>query len=397
MITETVYSEGKDNFGRCFSAQEWSAPTITSPKEIRERLDSFNLCGRKIKKIKTIGLCYNLTRDWIEDYAYSYLSDLPEKERQMESEYRNIAGDMSFIRRIEIDEPLLIQFEDDDVFEIDTPQEPEFRFSMNCIPWYIEPGVNRYNADGNIIFSNCIGAAVVSVDVSTRITDRHPMFFGDEFRLPEKVEIPTDITLLLDNGCRLVIHPVFDYCHIDCISEDNSYAEITFSELKMALYNWEDLHEDEVTGVRSESGMLYFGLKGAEYADEPFMKLVSSGCNESAIHIGVYNHDFILLGWGMYFALGIEFDEYEEYKFNYKEWMAIQRTAHDLISGKSFDEFFDTLAEHRTEDNNVMYLLNRYGAEIWKKKERYLMMLRELADWTGLVMGENDNLYIFGF
>lgn len=48
-------------------------------------------------KIKTIGLCYNLTRDWIEDYAYSYLSDLPEKERQMESEYRSVAGDLAVL------------------------------------------------------------------------------------------------------------------------------------------------------------------------------------------------------------------------------------------------------------------------------------------------------------
>ena len=103
MITETVYSEGKDNFGRYFSAQEWSAPVMKSPKEIRERLRSFNLCGKRIKKIKAIGLCYNLTRDWIEDYAYRHLADLPEEERQLESEYRNIAGDMSFIRRIEID------------------------------------------------------------------------------------------------------------------------------------------------------------------------------------------------------------------------------------------------------------------------------------------------------
>ena len=27
---------------------------------------------------------------------------------------------------------------------------------MNCIPWYIDPGVNSYNADANIIFSNCM-------------------------------------------------------------------------------------------------------------------------------------------------------------------------------------------------------------------------------------------------
>lgn len=59
MISNTIYSKGRDNFkGYTFSAREWSAPTMVSPKEIRERIDSFALCGRKIKRMRLIGLSY---------------------------------------------------------------------------------------------------------------------------------------------------------------------------------------------------------------------------------------------------------------------------------------------------------------------------------------------------
>ena len=63
MISNTIYSKGRDNFkGYTFSAREWSAPTMVSPKEIRERIDSFALCGRKIKRMRLIGLSYFHTR-----------------------------------------------------------------------------------------------------------------------------------------------------------------------------------------------------------------------------------------------------------------------------------------------------------------------------------------------
>jgi len=53
MISNTIYSKGRDNFkDYTFSAREWSAPTMVSPKEIRERIDSFALCGRKIKRMR---------------------------------------------------------------------------------------------------------------------------------------------------------------------------------------------------------------------------------------------------------------------------------------------------------------------------------------------------------
>ena len=92
MISETLISKGKNNFDDyVFSSLEWSAPTMVSPEEIRRRLNSFKLIGRKITRLRFIGLSYFHTRDWIEDSAYNALpDDMSEEERQFKSDYNNI-------------------------------------------------------------------------------------------------------------------------------------------------------------------------------------------------------------------------------------------------------------------------------------------------------------------
>ena len=65
--------------------------------------------------------------------------------KQKFSNYDSIPDELQYLRFAEIDEPLLIKFEDEtesrsifydgDIFEIDTPQQPEFRMSMNSMGW----------------------------------------------------------------------------------------------------------------------------------------------------------------------------------------------------------------------------------------------------------------------
>ncbi len=248
MISNTIYSKGRDNFkDYTFSAREWSAPTMVSPKEIRERIDSFALCGRKIKRMRLIGLSDFHTRDWVEEAAYRQVEHLPEEARQRKSNYSTIDPTMQFSRYAQIDEPFLIEFEDGDVFEVDTPQDPEFRMSMNCIPWWIKAGTNQPNVEADILFSPCVGQEIVSVEVNTRITDKDPMFFCAFNEPPYQRELVSNVTLRLRNGLGLQISPDIDYCEVACVDVSNEWVKISFSELKDALFNWEDLHDDEVT------------------------------------------------------------------------------------------------------------------------------------------------------
>ena len=91
MLEKTYYSNGKNKFeDYIFSSQEWSAPAMVAPGEIRKRISSFKLEGRKIRKLRMIGLSYMLTRDWIESHAYDCLEPYEEEERKKRSDYRNI-------------------------------------------------------------------------------------------------------------------------------------------------------------------------------------------------------------------------------------------------------------------------------------------------------------------
>lgn len=243
MINETIISSGTNEFeNNTFSSREWSAPTMVSPEEIRARLASFELVGRRIKEMRMIGLSYLLTRMWIENAAYNSLPhDMPEEERRIKANYDNIRPDLELSRHSEIDEPFLIRFEDGGIFEIETPQVPEYRFSMNCIPWSINAGTNQPNVDANILFEPCIGRKITEVAVNTCFTDKDPMY-GSEFDDPSgKREIVSHIVLWLEGGIGICIEGYIDFCEVVCIDRNNDVLPITFRELKPALFNWEDM------------------------------------------------------------------------------------------------------------------------------------------------------------
>ena len=241
MLKETFYSDGKNNFkNNIFDSNEWSAPYMVSPDEIKNRVHSFNLPGRKIKNIKFTGLNYAYVRHWIEDDIYNRLSDLPEEERQFKSDYNNISPDILFDRRAMIDEPLLIMFEDNDIFEIDTPQCPEFRMSMNCIHFDIDAGTNLPNTHANILFSDCLDQTISKVEVKTYIADKDPMLYRSFNEEPFRKELVSEIVLHFESGTGLAIGPWFDYCIVQSINKDDNCNAIPFSELKKALFNMDD-------------------------------------------------------------------------------------------------------------------------------------------------------------
>ena len=362
-----------------FSGKEWSAPTLNYATEIKKELEKMQLVGRQIKKMKMIGLSYYLTRDWIESAAYNILSHLPEDERQDMSNYKNISPDMEFSRYSEIDEPFLIEFEDGDVFEIDTPQDPCYRFSMNRIPWHVNAGTNLPNADANKLFSVCIGKKIEEIEVC-EYTDGYEAEKGFASR----------IVFWLENGIGLCIHPVFDYCRVSCINKNNEDVLITFKELKDALFNYEDLHTDDTFSFEG-SNTLYFGEKGAEHTETPYMSLVPSEKGTS-LHISV--DDFDLFRWSMTIALKEDFDEYGDYSLPYNQWNEVLVVAKNILDFKSFDDLFDYIV---AQIDNGLWYLNNHGAEFWKNKVKYETQLSDVSKWSELALGKDDVLNIYGF
>lgn len=404
MLESTYYSKGRNNFkNNIFSSQEWSAPVMVSPVEIKSLIESFQLEGRKIKRMKMIGLAYNLSRNWIEERAYNFYENLDEEERQRKSDYSNIEPSIPYCRFAEIDEPLMIEFEDGDVFEIDTPQTPEFRMSMNCIPWWIDAGTNLPNADANILFAPCLGRTIESVEVKTYETDKDPILNDSFDKEGTKKELVSDIILHLDNGMGLCINGWLDFCHVTFLDKSNHEDTITFEELKPALFNWEDLHIDSYSGYRAASGTFNFGKLGSEHTDKPFMTLVP-GKKDTELIISV--SDFLLFGWSIMHCTHECFDEYGSYEFSKSQWYEILTEAERLVSFDSFDDLFDYVISIKIYRHSIiggkqfsvtLNNINCYGAEFWKHIERYRTQLKDMKAWSELVLSDEDTMFIGGF
>ena len=399
MLSDLLYTEGQDHFENFeFSGKAWSAPSLQDPDEIRFRLDSFQLVGRRVKKMRLIGLNYLMRAYEIEDRVYGSLATLPEEERQARSNYKNISADSLFARSAEIDEPLLIMFEDEDVFEIDTPQEPIFCMSMNHIPWWIDAGTNLPNVDAEVLFYPCLGKLITNVEVHTYKTSKHPFYrytFNEE---PYEREFVGNIVLRFEDGSGLSISGWSDYTLVQHIDSRNTETTITWEKLQPGLFNWEDLHNDPVTGYEAESSSLFFGRKGADHADTPFMSF-SSKRSKSILHIPVEQFD--LLDWCFAKITNLPFDEYGEYHFTYGQWLSILSEAEYILNISSFDELFDYTVSwnirNRPGKNYMLMLMNCQGAKYWKKRDFYRTQLKDIANWASLVMKPGDKMDIYGF
>lgn len=378
-----------------FSSRKWSAKNITSPEEIEKGIRALHLEGRTIKRMKFIGLCYNLRREWIEESVYNKLEGVDEELRQLQSDYDSIAPETPFIRWAEIDEPFMIEFEDGDSFEIDTPQAPEYCFSMNRIPWYIDAGTNLPNAEANTLFSSAIGKKITAVEVKIVNLENCPEHF---ISYPMSDDYVAGITLRLENGLGLHIYGSLDFCEVELIDENGNDVPITFAELKEGLFNWEDIHVDPATDFWSSSYTMFFGKKGAEYTDEPYMTIIPKGIN-TTLNISV--NDFDLLAWSFNRAKSEIFDEYGDYEFSKNEWLAIISEAEQILSFKSFDKLFDYMTSldlrGRTGINIPLNCLNLSGAEFWRKHRKYEVQIESLKKWTEEVLPSCEGFTMYGF
>ena len=336
------------------------------------------MAGRRIKKLRLIGLNYTLVRDRIEDSVYGRLAGLPEEERQSQSDYKNIASNTLFPRNAQIDEPILIMFEDEEVFEIDTPQEPIFCMSMNRIPWWIDAGTNLPNVDADVLFAPCLGKLITDVEVHTYRTTKQPMYHCPFDEEPFERELVGNIVLRFQDGTGLSIGGWIDFALVQHIDSSNTETAITWEELQPGLCNWEDLHNDPITGYEAESPSLFFGRKGADHADTPFMS-ISSDSSAAVLHIPV--DEFDLLGWCFAKATNEFFDEYGEYHFTNEQWHSILKEANHILDIPTFDEVFDYVVgwniRNRPGQNYMLTLMNSSGAEYWNSRDRYRIQPRK--------------------
>ena len=202
---------------------------LTSYKDIKGKIDSYNLIGRAIKDIRVVGYSYWHSREFVELTEYHNLLDkgISKEEAEEESKYENIKDDSLHPRYMEIDEPILFRFEDGDELGIEAIMDDKYRIFMNAISWDATSSVNERNADATIIFSPCIGSKIIGVEYETYLCGE----------LEEELSV-SEIIIHLSNSMSFSIGVVdLDYCGVYLLDKDWKVVEMEFKELKTALTN----------------------------------------------------------------------------------------------------------------------------------------------------------------
>ena len=204
---------GSNNFadGR-FDFFEWSAPVIQDYTNLRDELKSFSLIGRKIKSMRFVGHCYNLTEhDGIDELILDSMESNGIDIKQYDQGITYILPELDDLNQdlpitcsyAMIDEPFIIDFGDNwGNLEIDYSEGSTVRLGSDCIPEGIKPGVNWRNYDANVLFSEIIGGTINNIFIETsHVLEPFSDFtWSHGLELEEQEEYINKITFVIDNG-----------------------------------------------------------------------------------------------------------------------------------------------------------------------------------------------------
>ena len=217
-----------------FSWRTWSAPILFSPVELKKRLDSFKLEGRKIADLKLVGLNYCLQSYHLESLL---LKETDDAEQIID--YEAPIGIYA-----EIDEPLLIRFEDGDVLEMLEETDGEHRVSMNRIPWDIKAGTNFPNIDASAFFKDCIGRTITAVELHICDLSERENYFQPWNPAESQTDFVKNIILRFDDGNGLKFSGWIDFCNVDYVDCNNEYVMKPFKEIAPAYYDLDRVLKD---------------------------------------------------------------------------------------------------------------------------------------------------------
>ena len=161
-----IQSKGNNQFkDNKFDFWTWSAPILQTQEEVVAAVHELKLIGRTIKDIQAVGQGYDLRYDYFHDIIEAiYNGD----DKALES--------MDFPCSIEIDDPLLIMFNDGDILGIDYSEGSSIRMEMNTLPWGIRRGIASRNFHANRLFRDILGSRIDDIIIASSINQ--PSFTG---------------------------------------------------------------------------------------------------------------------------------------------------------------------------------------------------------------------------
>ena len=203
-----ILSKGRDEFPEHkFDFWNWSAPILQTPDEVIRKARELRLTDRVVKDIIAVGEGYNWTEEWLDEAVYQAIERMhPLLKAQVSDSDAFLPRGVDLLCQAQIDEPLLIIFEDGDTLGISYDEGSCVRMSLNSIPLDIQPGINMKSFHAGRLFHHMIGKRIAAVEVTA--STEYPDFTGSYgLTLGNQLSYISKVDLVYDDGSLHLPHP----------------------------------------------------------------------------------------------------------------------------------------------------------------------------------------------
>jgi len=196
-----ILSKGKNSFpDNKFNFMEWSASILQTPEEVIQKVHELRLVERVVKDIIAVGMGYNWTDYGIDEAVYNAIDRMhPLLKEQIPNPDAFLPKGVEIQCFAEIDEPLMVLFEDGDTLCISYNEGSSVRMDLNSIPLSIQPGINQKTFHAGRLFDDMIGKRITAVEVTA--STECPKFTGSYgLTIRETPSYITKVDILYDDG-----------------------------------------------------------------------------------------------------------------------------------------------------------------------------------------------------
>lgn len=165
-----ILSNGNNNFtDNEFDICEWSAPILQTPEEVIKKIHELKLINRTVKDIYAVGYGYNWNYDEIFYHVSCEMARMNKEERSnLKNRYAFLPEGVFINKWAEIDDPILIEFEDGDVLCLNFNISGAVQMELNTIPKGMKSW-RECNFHANKLFGDIIGMEIELVNVTATV------------------------------------------------------------------------------------------------------------------------------------------------------------------------------------------------------------------------------------
>ena len=200
-----------------FEFNKWDVELIQDPIRLMNKLKELNIKDKTIKNIRILGFV-----DKIGNSPY----DIENVENDKQDNY---------LRKLIIDDPVIIEFTDGDRLEIDYTEGSSIKIGLNSLPKNIV-GNTFDQVDGSIFFSNCINKKIVGFSVEMEDGEHSFDFTGSYgIELDDEQEFYiVNFRLILTECYSLLFNSHYDYGVVSAL-ECSSVTSISKKDLLKSI------------------------------------------------------------------------------------------------------------------------------------------------------------------